>query len=90
MNLHWSTGSIGLTAMDYTIMSNTRIAYPFCVEISAEHDGQDIEDWLLENGMGHKTDWLAIKMRHRGVFEVYFKEANKAVMTKLRWSGVGY
>lgn len=76
--------------MDYTLRSNTEAAFPFCVEISTEHDGQDIQDWLLENGMAHKIDWLAIKIRHRGIYEVYFKESSKAVMTKLRWAGVGF
>lgn len=68
----------------------TNSEFPYCVEISDEHDGQDIKDWLLENGMVHITDWKAIRMRHRHIFEVYFKDANKAVMTKLRWSGVGF
>lgn len=64
--------------------------YPHRVDISMEHDGVDIEDWLIENGMAHITDWKAIKMSHHGVWVLYFKEANKAVMTKLRWSGVGF
>lgn len=61
--------------------------YPYCVEISLDHDGADIEDWLLENGMGHVTDWKAIRMRHKQVWAIYFKNANQAVMTKLRWGG---
>jgi hypothetical protein len=64
--------------------------FPYWIEISAEHDGVDIQDWLLENGMAHLDDWKAIKMRHRGVYVVYFREASKAVMAKLRWSGVGF
>lgn len=65
-------------------------SYPHSVEISTEHDGVDIEDWLIENGMAHIDDWKAIKMTHKGVFVLYFCDPAKAVMTKLRWSGVGF
>lgn len=76
--------------LDINTLEEFTVEYPYSVEISIEHDGVDIEDWLIENGMAHMTDWKAIKMTHRGVFVLYFRDPAKAVMAKLRWSGVGF
>ena len=86
----WTTTSTGLTPIDLEVMYIVEEVFPYSVEISTEHDGQDIQDWLIENGMEHTIDWKAIKMRHKGVYTVYFRDSKKAVMTKLRWSGVGF
>jgi hypothetical protein len=62
--------------------------YPYYVAISSEHDGKEVLDWLTENGIRHQEDYKALRMRHRGIYALYFKDSRKAVMTKLRWSGV--
>lgn len=76
--------------LDVNTLEEFTVEYPYSVEISMEHDGIDIEDWLIENGMAHVDDWKCIKMRHNGIYTLYFRDASKAVLAKLRWSGVGF
>ena len=90
MNVAWETREYGPSSIDRAIMGNMPMSYPHVVEISNEHDGVDIEDWLIESGMAHITDWKAINMRHRKKWVLYFKDPAKAVMAKLRWGGIGF
>jgi hypothetical protein len=71
----------------YNTFEEITMSYPYSVEISDEHDGEDIQDWLLENGWGHQMDWKALRMRHKGVYSIHFLQVHMAMLTKLRWGG---
>lgn len=73
--------------LDIDTFEEITMSYPYSVEISDEHDGEDIQDWLLENGWGHQMDWKALRMRHKGVYSIHFRQAHMAMLTKLRWGG---
>lgn len=85
----WLRGKYG-EITDAKTLEEFNVEFPYCVEISLEHDGQDIQDWLVGNGMTHHGDWKAIRMAHKKVWAIYFREATKATMTKLRWGGIGF
>ena len=73
--------------LDVDTFEEITMSYPYSVEVSDEHDGEDIQDWLLENGWGHQMDWKALRMRHKGVYSIHFRQAHMAMLTKLRWGG---
>lgn len=62
--------------------------YPYTVEISTEHDDSDITDWLVSNDIVAHRDYKAIRLTHIDIYMIYFKDAKKAMLTKLRWTGV--